>query len=65
MSQHNTHGEGIVDIGAGVLLSIGTYIATYGEHLIIALITGAVGAVGSIIVRVIYKKWFKKYFEKK
>lgn len=61
---HNNYTEGAVDVGAGVLLSIGTYFLQYGEHLLIALGTGAAGTIASIIVRIIYKKYFKKYFEK-
>ena len=58
-SHHNHNAEGLVDIGAGVLLSIGSAVVQFGEPIIF----GALGAVGSIGIRVIYKKWFKKYFE--
>ena len=65
MTTHHNHNAGSVDIGAGALMTIGTYIDLYGEHILVALCTGAAGTVASIIVRVVYKKWFKKYFEKK
>ncbi len=64
MSQHNNTSEGIVDVGVGVLLSVGSFFVKYGEHIKLAIITAIVGTIVSITVRIIYKKWFKKYFEK-
>lgn len=62
MASHNDfqgNAEGVVDIGFGIVLSILTSIGELAEPLIV----GGLGAIGSITIRVIYKKYFKKYFE--
>jgi hypothetical protein len=56
---HQSNAEGAADIGIGVLCSIGAAMFQYAEPLIY----GMLGAIGSIAVRIIYKKYFKKYFE--
>lgn len=64
MSQHNTHGEGIVDVSVGALCSIGSAFVTHGGELLMAILMGAFGTIGSIAVRVLYKRIFKKHVEK-
>lgn len=64
MASHNEfqgNAEGVVDIGFGIILSILTSIGELAEPFIV----GALGAVGSITIRVVYKRYFKKYFENK
>lgn len=56
---HQDHAEGAVDIGFGVLCSIGAAVFQYAEPLIY----GMLGAIGSIVIRIVYKRFLKKYFE--
>lgn len=38
-------------------------ILMYGERVLMAAILGFVGAAAGITCRLVYQKWFKKYFE--
>lgn len=38
-------------------------ILMYGEKVLMAAILGFVGAAFGIVARLVYQKWFKKYFE--
>lgn len=58
--QHTNHqAEGLWDIFCGIVLAFVSTVWQYGAPFFI----GMLGAAGSITMRIIYKRYIKKYFE--